>query len=155
MKIKILIDIDVIAVAKHYTKDNDYPIAKNFLSRVESGEFDLYSSHTLIALLNQWKIGRIMNGILDFYSAYCYTIPAAEIERKLTERKIILENLLAELGKKGVKKEDGILTVIASLFGLVLVTLNRKHLRNKRDEINEIFKKNGLSKIEIMLPNEI
>ncbi|MDI6807340.1 MAG: hypothetical protein QMD14_06095 [Candidatus Aenigmarchaeota archaeon] len=155
MKKRILIDIDVVAVANYYKKDRDYPIAKRFIERVEFGEYELYSAHTLVELVKKWKEMKIKDGVLKFYSDYCYVIPPAEIARRLEERKVRPKVILDQLAKKGVKEEDGILAVVASLFDLVLVTLNRKHLRDKREEINKILKEGGLNEIGILLPNEI
>lgn len=155
MKRKILVDIDVVAVAKHYVKDRDYPLAKDFILKAESGEFEQYSAHTLITLVEKWKDAGIRKGILDFCSAYCYSIPKAEVERRVREKEMDLESLLDQMKNKGVKEEDGLLALIASLFGLTVVTLNRKHLKGKREEINEILKGGGLNEIEILLPNEV
>ncbi|MBI2172993.1 MAG: hypothetical protein HYT73_02150 [Candidatus Aenigmarchaeota archaeon] len=155
MKKKILVDIDVVAVAEHYVNDRDYKIAKAFAKRITSGEFEVYTTHALLDLVKAWDNVAIKEKILLFYKSYFYVIPAAEIEAKSSERSIKLEGIVEKLSKKGVKPEDAILAVITSLFSLSLVTLNRKHLRNRRSEINEILKRNGLNEIRILLPNEI
>ena len=57
---------------------------------------------------------------------------------------------------KEEKKEDSVLVFVASLFNIdYLITFNRKHLKNNRDKINEVLKKNGLRTIKIVEPNEI
>jgi hypothetical protein len=89
------------------------------------------------------------------HKTYFYVIPAVEIEAKSAEKGIKLEDIAGKLSEKGVKPEDAALAVITSLFSLALVTLNRKHLRNKRDEINKVLKRRGLDEIEILLPSEI
>jgi len=155
MKKKILLDIDVVAVAEHFTKDNDHPIAKPFIERVKTGEFENYTTYALLDLVEKWKDERIAKKVLNIYRTYTYIIPASEIELKGRERKIVFEKLVEKIFKRDVKEEDGALAIIASLFRLTLVTLNRKHLRNKRSEINEILKREGLDEINIVLPNEV
>ena len=152
---KILIDIDVIAVAIHYINDKDYSIAKIFIDRTKAGEFEVYSTQTLLELVKKWKEKNTMQKILDFYKRYSYTIPTFEIMNKSKESGIFFENIVKKLSNKGVKEEDAALTVIASLFGLILVTLNRKHLRNKQIEINNTLRDCGMNEIKILLPNEI
>ena len=67
-----------------------------------------------------------------------------------------VEKLTKELLETGVKEEDAVLVVVTSLFSLgYLVTYNRKHLRSKSKEINEVLEKYGLRKISILLPTEI
>lgn len=155
MKKKILVDIDVVAVSEHYVNDNDHKIAEPVMKRIKSGEFEVYATHALLDLIRAWSSGPIKKKILSFYDAYSYSIPAIEIETKSSEKSIKLEEIVSKLSKKGVKEEDASIAVITSLFSLILVTLNRKHLRNKRDDINKILKEHGLNEIEILLPSEI
>lgn len=155
MKKKILVDIDVVSVAEHYTNDKDHPISKSFVDRIRTGEFETYTTHSLLALVENWKDKRIREKVLSVYHGYCYVIPAIGVESKSREKGIVFEKIVDRLAKEDVKKEDGALAVVASLFGLTLITLNRKHLRNKRDEINKVLKEVNLNEIEIFLPNEI
>ena len=63
---------------------------------------------------------------------------------------------MKKLLSKGVKEEDAVLVIIASIFEIDhLVTYNRKHLRNKEIEINDVLSQNGLKTIKIRLPDEI
>ena len=56
----------------------------------------------------------------------------------------------------GVKEEDVVLVVISSIFDIdYLVTFNRKHLKSKEKEINEVLRKNGIKCIKIILPSEL
>ena len=58
--------------------------------------------------------------------------------------------------KIGIKDEDAFLVPVASSENLnYLITFNRKHLRNKVNEINCVLKKYELNKINILLPDEI
>jgi hypothetical protein len=154
VKRKILIDIDVVAVAEHYIKDKDYPMSKSFINRIKSGEFEIYATHSLLELVEKWRREKIKEKVLEIYRTYSYIIPAIEIETRSKQKNVVFEKIVEKLSKIGVKKEDGALAVV-SLFGLILITLNRKHLRNKREEINKILKEVNLDGIDILLPNEI
>ena len=154
-KRKVLIDIDVVAVSEHYINDKDHPIARTFVDRVESGEFENYTTHSLLSRVEIWRKEHIREKVLNVYHDYCYIIPAIEIEAKSKDYNIIFEEVVERISKAGVKEEDAAIALVSSLFGLALITLNRKHLRNKRDEINKILKEVGLSEISILLPNEI
>jgi predicted nucleic acid-binding protein len=156
MKRKILVDICVVGVAKFYTTDKDHKIAKEFIDRVESGEFELFTPFTLIETVIKWKDKILKRQILDFYSLHSTEILSIEkITKKFIELKIDRQTIMPIFKKCGIKEEDATLVLIASAFQLTLITLNRKHLRNRKDEINEILKKVGLNEIEILLPNEI
>ena len=100
MKKKILLDIDVVAVAEHFTKDNDHPIAKPFIERVKTGEFENYTTYALLDLVEKWKDERIAKKVLNIYRTYTYIIPASEIELKGRERKIVFEKLVEKIFKR-------------------------------------------------------
>lgn len=155
MRKKILVDIDVIAVALHYVNDNDYSIAGAFLKRIETAEFELYITYSLLDLVEAWRSGPIKEKILDFYKKYFHILPAIEIEAASIKKGIQLEEIAQKISKNGIKPEDASIAVITSLFSFALVTLNRKHLRNRRNEINKMLKERGLDEIDILLPNEI
>jgi predicted nucleic acid-binding protein len=156
MKRKILVDICVVGVAKFYTKDMDYKIAKEFIERIERGEFEVITPFPLIETVVKWRDKILKKQALDFYSLHSTEILSTEkITKKIVELKINYKKIMPIFKKHGIKEEDATLVLIASAFELTLVTLNRKHLRNKKDEINEILREAGLNEIEILLPNEI
>lgn len=156
MKKKILIDIDVVSVAKYYVNDKDYTITKPFVDRAESGEFEMHTPYTLLEVVSRWKDGAVKKKVLDFYYLFSTEILSIEkVTSRFNELKIRREKLIPIFEKHGIKEEDATLVLIASSFQLKLITLNRKHLWNRREEINKILKENGLDEIEIMLPNEI
>lgn len=149
---KILIDLDVVTVAL-WDRNKE---AAEFLERAKKGEFELYTPYTLFDTLSKWKNEKLKNEIVGFYELYSKKIISGKeslekIEELKTGRKVV-----EELQKEGVKEEDATLVFIASIFEIdSLVTLNRKHLRNKRDEINRVLRNNGLKEISILLPTEI
>ena len=70
--------------------------------------------------------------------------------------KVEKHSIVDSLVKVGVKREDATLAIIVSIFDIdLLVTYNRKHLKNKIKEINEVLSKNGLKEINISLPDEV
>lgn len=54
MREKVLVDIDLVAVAEHYVNDNEHKIAKTFTARIKSGEFEVYTTHALLDLVEAW-----------------------------------------------------------------------------------------------------
>jgi predicted nucleic acid-binding protein len=156
MKRRILVDICVVGVAKFYTKDKDYEIASEFIKRVERGEFEIFTPFSLIETVVKWKDKILKKQVLDFYSLHSTEILSTEkITKKFVELKINYKKIMPVFKKHGIKEEDATLVLIASAFELTLVTLNRKHLRGKKEKINEILREAGLNEIEILLPNEI
>lgn len=149
---KILIDLDVVTVAL-WDKNKE---AVDFLEKAKRREFELYTPYSLLDTLAKWKNEPLKTKILSFYELYSKKIiSVSELLNKLEELKTGRE-VVEELQKKGVKEEDATLVFIASIFGIdFLVTFNRKHLRNKRNEINKVLSKNGLKEIGILLPSEI
>jgi hypothetical protein len=65
---KLLVDIDVVAVAEHYVNDNDHKIAKTLSKRITSREFEVYTTHAVIDLVEAWNDEKIKEKILSFYS---------------------------------------------------------------------------------------
>lgn len=153
---KILIDLDVLTVGSWHKKDTRKEIALEFIKKVEKDEFYIITPLILLELLFEWKNISLREKIKEFYLEYS--------EELLTERKIYasfdkISNITAiieEIINIGIKDEDALLVIISSIFDInYLVTFNRKHLKNNKDKINEVLKKNGLKKIEIVEPNEI
>ncbi|MEK6907121.1 MAG: hypothetical protein AABW45_01195 [Nanoarchaeota archaeon] len=152
---KILIDLDVLTVA--FWKGDKKELALKFLSRVKNEEFILVTPFSLVNLILEWNDKLLAEKIKDFYFEYSNHILSNVEILKLTNRKGIgEEKIVNELESLGVKKEDSVLVFVASLFNIdYLITFNRKHLKNNRDKINEVLKKNGLRTIKIVEPNEI
>ena len=65
------------------------------------------------------------------------------------------KKIIKELISQGVKDEDALLILAASIFEAdYLVTFNRIHLKNKKEAINEVLNKNGIKTIKIIGPEE-
>ncbi|MEK6887862.1 MAG: hypothetical protein AABX14_02840 [Candidatus Aenigmatarchaeota archaeon] len=153
MKKKILIDLDVLTVALWDSKKE----AIEFLARVKKGEFDVYTPHTLLDLLANWKHDKLKNEIKEFYRLYTKeNLTSQKILEGFEKFKVEKHSIVDSLVKVGVKREDATLAIIVSIFDIdLLVTYNRKHLKNKIKEINEVLSKNGLKEINISLPDEV
>jgi len=150
MKRKILIDLDVLTLAFWDNKDPG-----KIIERIKRGEFELYTPYLLLDILSKWRHKTLAEKIKNFYSVFSSKIITSEniIERKSGAE---IETLTKELIKIGIKEEDISLILVTSIFDLdYLVTFNRKHLYENTDIINEVLSKNGFSRINIKLPDEI
>ncbi|MBI2139449.1 hypothetical protein HYU14_00880 [Candidatus Woesearchaeota archaeon] len=152
-KRKILIDLDVITVALWNKKKE----IVSFIERVKEGEFEVYTPYSLMDLVEQWRDARLRNNIKEFYALYSTEIVSLQRLKNLIEERAINETALIEVLKtKEIKEEDILLVVVTALMNLdFLVTLNRKHLKNKEEVINAILSNHGLKKVKIISPEEV
>jgi len=150
---KILTDLDVLTVALWDEKKE----AMEFLQRIKSGEFDLYTPYVLLEVVGKWKHEKLRDAIIEFYTIHSSRILSVkEIVERSKEMGVYYDEVLRELMSKGVKEEDAILVFAASTFHLdYLVTYNRVHLRGKETVINEILEFNGMKAIRIVAPTTI
>ncbi|MBI3051818.1 hypothetical protein HYY74_05170 [Candidatus Woesearchaeota archaeon] len=153
---KVMIDLDVVTVAAWGKSGQDTQSARRFLGRVANGEFEVYTPFFLFELLSKWNYTALVEEIKDFYIKNTATfLTNEEIDARFTDNGIDDARILLELEKNGVKDEDAFLVLVASAFNLSLITFNRKHLKNKKERINEVLVINGLSTTEIIGPEEI
>ena len=150
---KVVVDLDVVTVAEWNSKRE----AIQFIARIKAGEFEVYTPYSLFDLLDKWRYETLRNKIKEFYELYSTEIVTLQ---KLTERldklKINETAVTKDLKKEQIKEEDILLIIITSLFDLdFLVTLNRKHLKNKKEVINNVLRKYRLRTIRIISPDEI
>src|SRR3989338_10885574 len=147
---KIIIDLDVVTVAK-WDKGRNGDLSRMFLIRAEKGEFAVYTPYTLLDLLDKWNHEKMKNKIKEFYilnSAEIITAQKVQIE--IEKRGIDENSLTHDLKLHQIKEEDIGLIIMASLFKIgYLITLNRKHLHNKKEEINNVLQKYRLNAIKI------
>jgi predicted nucleic acid-binding protein len=145
---KIILDLNVVTNA--LWKGRGEEAGKRFIERIKKGEFEIYTPYTLLRLLLRWKNIKKVLQISDFYFIYSdEIITLRAIRKKIEEIKLNYKKLLKELVYAGIKREDGFLVIIASIFGLWIVAFNKKHLYNKKDEINRVLKNFNLREIEI------
>ena len=147
---RIMIDLDVMTTG--LWKGREKELALQFLGRVKTGEFEVYTPYVLLESVRTWKDKPLVSKILDFYNLYSIEIITVEkLARKTQEANIDFEVLSSELTKITKEVEDTDLVLISSIFGLdCLVTLNRKHLRNKKEQILQFLKEKNLKPIEVV-----
>ena len=152
---RLLIDLDVLTNA--FWKGGLKDVSIQFLERVKAGEFELHTLYVLIESVMKWKDRILADKILDFYKLYSREIITVEnLSEKLQETDLDYIGLSKELTKITNKEDDTDLVLISSIFDLdFLVTFNRKHLRNKKEQILEFLKRKNIKPIKVVLPNEI
>ena len=152
MKKKIIVDLDVVTLAVWDKKDE-----AKLIEKIKSGVFDMAVPYIILEHLSKWSYRKLAIEISSFYEKYSYKIVTAQnILEKTKEMNLDYGTLLMQLIDIGVKEEDVILVIIASIFDMDhLITFNRKHLKNNEKEINEVLRKNGIKTIKIALPSEL
>ena len=150
-----MIDLDVLTSALWKGKEKE--LADKFLERVRAGKFEVHTPYILLELINKWKHKTLIDKISDFYKLYSAEIITVEkLSEEIQKAKLDYEILSEGLTKITEKADDSDLVLISSIFELdCLVTLNRKHLRNKKEQISEFLSRNKLKPVEVVLPNEI
>ena len=157
MKKKIMIDLDIVTVSIWDNKGENVKLALRFIARIKNKEFYVATPFYLLEHLAQWKHIRLKEQIEDFYIKNSdRLITSEDIETRIDELGIDDVKILSELQSHDVKEEDAFIVLVAAIFDLdYLVTFNRKHLRGKKKEINEVLKRNEIKTIEINGPEEV
>lgn len=152
---RIIIDLDVITNA--LWKGTEKEAAVKFTERVKRGEFEVYTPYILLELIRNWKDKTLADKIFDFFKLHSSEIITVEkLSEKIQKAKIDLEALSKELTKITNKEDDSDLVLIGSIFELdYLVTFNRKHMRNKKEQISQFLKERNLKPINVVLPSEL
>ncbi len=149
----IVIDLDVVTV--HLWKGSQAEEAAEFMEKVEKKHFDVMIPYTLIELAKEWRYTELKKKIIGFYKKNAREISTEEIEEKLESYRVSDKEFAINLVGRGVKEEDAALVMVASLFNAdYLITFNRKHLKNKEQEIDAALKLFNLPKIRIRSPKE-
>ena len=156
MNKKILIDLDVVTVGK-WDAGKYGDIARNLIKRIENKEFQLITPFYMIEHLLKWKNIQLKEKMKDFYTKESHSIVTNEdVDSKIEELKIDDTALLNQLKNHNIKEEDAFIVMITSIFELdYLITFNRIHLKNNKELINEVLRKNGLKNIKIVGPEEV
>ena len=157
MKKKIIIDLDVVTVALWDSIGKNIELARNFLTKVERKEFYLGTPFLIIEIVLKWKHEKLKNNIKEFFIRNSdRLITDTEIKEKCDELDVDYELILNQLENAGIKREDAALVLVASLFSFdYLVTFNRIHLKNKKEESNKILKEWKMPTIQILGPEEL
>ena len=151
-KNKSIVDLDVTTLAFWDKKDE-----ARLIERIKGNKFAMVTPYIILEHLSKWNHRKLADEIASFYETYSSEIVTAQnILDKTDEIGVEYKKLFFELVNIGVKEEDVVLVIISSIFDVdYLVTFNRKHLKGKEKEINEVLMKNGLRVIKIVLPSEL
>jgi len=155
-KQKILIDLDVVTVGK-WDKGENGDLARGLMSRIESKEFHVVTPFYLLEHVMKWENEWLREEIENFYITESLTmLTNDDIDAKIGEWDIDDKKILQELQSHNIKEEDAFIVMVTSIFDLdYLITFNRTHLKNKKETINEVLKKNGARTIAIIGPEEV
>lgn len=158
---KISFDIDVglikVWVEKRDKRRNEVNKFFEFIEKHDKNFLVLVSKHTL-TLIKSWENKILVERLLDLFKEKAEKIIDPEEAIKEFSKRIDLnfDKFTLKFSKEAkIKHEDAISIIIYTLLGTeYFVTLNRKHLRNKYEEIRTSGWEYGLKIPEIMLPNE-
>ena len=152
---KIVVDLDVVTVHL-WDKGAQAEEASEFIEQVEGKRFKAIVPYTLIELAEKWRYVELKKKVISFYEENATLISAEEVNKKLESFGVNDKEFAISLVAHGVKEEDAALVMVASLFKAeYLVTFNRKHLRNKENEICEALRTFNLPEIKIRAPAEL
>ena len=149
MKRKILVDLDVLTNA--LWKGENEKAARKFLNTVMEN-VEILTPSTLIELIFNWKDRNIAKSILSFYLENSDILSQKTILREFERNKVDYKKIIDELVKVSGKEEDCFLVLVASVFGLDIITFNKKHLLNKKNEINDVLIRFNLKEVKINEP---
>jgi len=157
IKRKIIVDLDVVTVSIWDKKGENVELAIRFINRIKNKEFYVLTPFFLLELVSKWRYSQLKDHIEEFYLKFTDKMLSNEdVDEKIDLIAIDDEKIITELKNKDVKGEDSLLALVASIFEVeYLITFNRVHLKNKKDAINEVLKKNGLRTIKIAGPEEV
>ena len=157
IKKKIIVDLDVVTVSIWDKKGENVRLAVEFIDRVKQKEFEVITPFYLLEHLIKWKYVTLKEKIEEFYLKNSDSLLTNEdVDERIDSLEIDDEKILLELQSNNVKEEDAFIALITSIFKLdYLVTFNRRHLKNKKNQINEVLKKHGLAAIKIVGPEEV
>ena len=149
-----MIDLDVMLAAYgNPDKPEKKEKALHLLREVEIGVHELHTSYTLMDIVSAWNIEFFRTKVHEFYVKHSKEIiTARSLEEKLSASGKEVKALLKKFVSIGVKEEDAVLAVIASVFEVGLKTFNKTHLLNKLGSINKILREEGLNEISISEP---
>ena len=155
VKRKIIIDLDVVTVAK-WDKGRNGDISRKLVFRVVKKAFHLITPTLLLELVRKWKHEKLRIGIEEFYSKNSdELIERLQVIEEIVSKGIDFEELFGSFIDIGIKEEDVTLILVSSLRDALLITFNKVHLKNKEEEINEILSKYGLRPIKVTSPEQI
>ena len=157
MKKKIIIDLDVVTVSIWDKKGQNVRLAVKMVERIKSKEFYVMTPYFMLELVSKWRYSQLKDYIEDFYLKFTDKMLSNEdLDERIDSMNIDDKKIITELKNIGIKGEDSLLVLVASIFGVdYLITFNKIHLKSKKEVINEVLRKNGLRTIKIAGPEEV
>lgn len=162
---RIIVDLSVATVASYPRLGHEFDykrteeaalFLKNVSKAVEEGKLMVVTPKNFYALLGEWQYKEIVVKMLDFYNAATSVfVETADLVSELIEKEVDYNSIIGSLVKGGVKEEDALIIVTASLNSAVIVTYNRKDLRGKIPQINAVLAEYGIPEVEINEPSEL
>ncbi len=147
---RILIDLDILTNA--LWKGENREAAKKFLDSIVKEDVEILTPSALIHLIFNWEDRKLAKSILSFYSDNSDILSQKTILREFEKLGIDYKKVIEELAEVSGKEEDVFLVLVASAFGLAIVTFNKKHLISKKKRMNQILRRHRLSEVEINEP---
>ncbi len=157
---KILIDLDVITVGI-WDKGKNGDLARNFIARIVNKEFYVVTPFLLLERISKWGHIGLTKQMKEFYVKNSDILLTDDtIAQKFDEVGAEVNGFneavaLKELRRNGVGSQDAFLVLIASIFGLTLVTFNRKTLRSREEKIKEVMNRHGINPSKLVGPEEL
>ena len=155
IKMKIIIDLDVVTVGK-WDRGKNGDNSRKFMEKVENKDFYLITPTLLIELVRKWNYEKLKIQIEEFYLKNSdELIERLQIIEEIVSKGIDFEEIFSKFVEIEIKEEDITLILVSSLRDSSLVTFNKIHLKSKEEEINEILLEYGLKAIRITSPEQI
>ena len=157
---KILVDLDVVTVGT-WDKGENGDMARRLMSRIVEKEFFMVSPFLLLERISKWGNLKVSGPMKEFYVKNSDLLltdedVSARISEVGEEIKGFNEaKLLKELRRKAVGNQDAFLVLIAAVFGLDLVTFNRKTLRSKEKVVSEVMSSYGIKAPKLLGPEQL
>jgi predicted nucleic acid-binding protein len=156
---KAVVDIDVFTVALWDKQDERKEAAEEFLDRIEDGEVELYLPLLLFQQIHDWKHNELATRIAKFQFRHSEElVDVRELENSIEDEsgKLVSEVLdRASEQLPDVKESDLNLVLYASSLEVDLVTFDRKHLLDRKDDINRFLEDQGLPEVRISSPEDL
>src|SRR3989338_6259520 len=145
---KVLIDLDVLTIAESERRDDRKEKAIGFLNTLEKQKVEVFTPTFILKQLKLWKntdlVTKIVTRIFKLSGELLDPDDVDEVLIKKTGKRL---KEFAEFGAKeiGTKPSDFILVLYASIKEVDhIVTFNKKHLKNKENQIADFLRKYNL-----------
>ncbi len=155
MKKRILVDLDVVTVGS-WDKGENGDLARDLMQRIKNRDFEMVTPSLLLERIAKWENRNVAERVKEFYDKNSgLKLTDNDIRQKIREAGVNDAKLLKGLRMRGIGGQDAFLVLIATLFGLEMVTFNRKTLRSKEQAIKEVMGNHGINAARIIGPEQL